>query len=893
MKFENTNLWRNSLGSVSLENAEQLERLRSVYKVFWDNACQLAAQISRELHPLTLHDQAHFIALWDRADQIAGPEFRLTPAEAFVFGGAILLHDAANTTAAFKGGLEEIRNTPEWKDIVSDMSEKDDTSPPIALSSEQSVQALLLTLRTLHGRQAERLGDLSFSNDRTGDSVHLINDDQLRTHLGPIIGLIAASHHWDIHELEKRLKPKVMGAIAGFSRDWTIRPILLACLLRCADAIQIDQSRAPDFLYAILRLRGISEIHWRAQNRIAAPAPDPDDHKSLVFSSTKPYLEQDADAWWIAHDAIQVAHSELQASSILLNDLRFPTFAIDRIRNAESPERLAKVLEAKGWRPISAEVKINRVDRIVEMFGGTKLYGNEWSVPLRELIQNAADAIKLRRDAELPGSDFEGRITVRLERDHVNGAEGFWLRVEDDGLGMSEEGLTGPLIDFGSSYVSSDLARNERPGLSAKGRNRIGRFGVGFFSVFMLSQRVLVTSRPFDKGLDMSRTLSFHEGMTLRPILLDTPPTSISVNISTRVSIFLTPGILDDVLTLRSNTTNREDVWNLSLKQLVSFTCPMIDVDIYVQDKSDRRVKAHSRNWIKEDRTSWLRDITLADVRSEQNLDEAINLCSSLLRPINPADYSAGLLTIAFRKIEAGVTTIGGLKAGRRGTNLFQESFVGTLDYNPDGPQRSAGLIRDQALLSAWATEQAVLIAGVTEDPIERHRAALTVVDFGGDPLSVATMYINRSARHISEIAQSLLRGEELACPLVKERMHHGDDIGFFVIGNLRIGSNFHEVYLKHDEIYFTRTVIERIILAPHHRRFYQVPAENDLVEFGFLGSLKRALLEKRYELCSRSEEVEVARYVGKSSERDNLIEGQTMKQFCLLLNAKALDKEA
>ena len=340
MKFQGTGLWIRALSADSEQHASEKERLRAAYKIFWANGCQLSSQISRDLPSLTLHNEAHFESLWDRADQIAGPDLVLTPIEAFVFGGAILIHDAANSTAVFENGLKDVENTPEWQDAVADLTEEDPASSALnSLTQEMHSKALLQTLRVLHAQKAEELGGISFKNEHTATVVHLINDDQIRNQLGSIIGLIAASHHWDIREVEKRLTNKPMGAIAGFPRDWIIRPVLLACLMRCADAVQIDQTRAPDFLYSILKLRGLSESHWRAQNKLTAPVVDGDDPKSLIFSSSNPYFEADADAWWIAYDAIQVAHAELQASSVLLNDLRLPTFSVDRIRSAESPTR--------------------------------------------------------------------------------------------------------------------------------------------------------------------------------------------------------------------------------------------------------------------------------------------------------------------------------------------------------------------------------------------------------------------------------------------------------------------------------------------------------------------------------------------------------------------------
>ena len=79
-------------------------------------------------------------------------------------------------------------------------------------------------------------------------------------------------------------------------------------------------------------------------------------------------------------------------------------------------------------------------------------------------------------------------ITRGLERD----GEAIWLHVEDDGIGMSERTITTPLLDFGKSFWSSDAVMQEFPGFGAKGLSATGRFGVGFFSVFILGDVVRV-----------------------------------------------------------------------------------------------------------------------------------------------------------------------------------------------------------------------------------------------------------------------------------------------------------------------------------------------------------------------------------------------------------------
>ena len=113
---------------------------------------------------------------------------------------------------------------------------------------------------------------------------------------------------------------------------------------------------------------------------------------------------------------------------------------------------------------------------------------------LRELISNAADACeKLRYEALsepalVAGDDAQPRITVALDPDSRR------LTVEDNGIGMGEVELAEAL---GTIARSGTRAFFERIAASkdAEGAQLIGQFGVGFYSAFMVADRVDVASR--------------------------------------------------------------------------------------------------------------------------------------------------------------------------------------------------------------------------------------------------------------------------------------------------------------------------------------------------------------------------------------------------------------
>jgi molecular chaperone HtpG len=115
------------------------------------------------------------------------------------------------------------------------------------------------------------------------------------------------------------------------------------------------------------------------------------------------------------------------------------------------------------------------------------------SVFLRELIANAADACeRLRYEAiaepALLGDDVKPRITVSID------AEKKRLTVEDNGIGMSRDELGEALGTIARSGTKAFLDRIEQKQPDDE-TALIGRFGVGFYSAFMVAERVEVVSR--------------------------------------------------------------------------------------------------------------------------------------------------------------------------------------------------------------------------------------------------------------------------------------------------------------------------------------------------------------------------------------------------------------
>lgn len=103
-------------------------------------------------------------------------------------------------------------------------------------------------------------------------------------------------------------------------------------------------------------------------------------------------------------------------------------------------------------------------------------------VYLRELLQNAVDAIAARRPIGKPPA---GEITVELVEDSAGGVA--TLIFEDNGVGLTEEEVHRFLATIGSSSK-----RGELPGVQ---NDFIGQFGIGLLSGFMVSDEIVMVTR--------------------------------------------------------------------------------------------------------------------------------------------------------------------------------------------------------------------------------------------------------------------------------------------------------------------------------------------------------------------------------------------------------------
>ncbi|MGB7665958.1 MAG: ATP-binding protein, partial [Candidatus Acidiferrales bacterium] len=223
--------------------------------------------------------------------------------------------------------------------------------------------------------------------------------------------------------------------------------------------------------------------------------------------------------------------------------------------------------------PIDIRVQPDSMERVVELLGGRHIYGRDHLAPLRELIQNARDAIELRNAIERAkgNTSLPGSITVTLERqgsDHI-------LKVRDNGIGMTKTVVRKHLVGVGSDFWnSSDFYREYSAAIEA-GFRPIGKFGIGFLSVFMFGNDVQVETETAGN----TRIQLTLRGVGRRGELCEKPATGQA---GTEVRI-----------TLKSHISPLLE----KLSEVVRTRAPMLSVPITVTDATNKTTQISPGWW--------------------------------------------------------------------------------------------------------------------------------------------------------------------------------------------------------------------------------------------------------------------------------------------------------
>jgi len=177
------------------------------------------------------------------------------------------------------------------------------------------------------------------------------------------------------------------------------------------------------------------------------------------------------------------------------------------------------------------------------------LYSNR-EIFLRELVSNASDALdKLKyltvADEKYKSINFEPRIDISFNK------EAKTLTVCDNGIGMNEADLIdslGTIARSGTRAFLEKLAEDAK-----KDSNLIGQFGVGFYSAFMVAEKIEVISRKAAEDAAWKWTSDGKEGFEIEGASRDSQGTTVILYLTDEGIEYANRWSIEDIIKRYSN----------------------------------------------------------------------------------------------------------------------------------------------------------------------------------------------------------------------------------------------------------------------------------------------------------------------------------------------------
>lgn len=276
-------------------------------------------------------------------------------------------------------------------------------------------------------------------------------------------------------------------------------------LLRLAELLNISQTNSPELVRQHLRADPthkrravLSGAEWASHARVTAFL-FPQDPRTDRYDVTCKARPTHPAAEFELRTYLEHLRNEFETCRALRDHSR-------RWRELPLPGGIEADIRSFGYRYGEFHFELDR-EALLTLFAGKELYGDA-TVFIRELLQNAFDAVRLYRHLHSPDARDPDRVDISYWEDDDGRV---WVRFDDTGSGMDEDLLRRYFLKVGRSYYKSadlraDLLRSRSGGAEF---GAISKFGIGILSCFLAGDRVEVSTRR-----------RFADGRTAEPVRL-------------------------------------------------------------------------------------------------------------------------------------------------------------------------------------------------------------------------------------------------------------------------------------------------------------------------------------------------------------------------------------
>jgi len=454
----------------------------------------------------TKHDISHIDEMLEILDWLIPKETKdiMSPADWLITVLAIYFHDLGMLVTREEYEQRNLSGFIEYRDkmLFAEDSGADYRAKVEQLPPDKSERFLYQEF--VRGHHAERIRNwimgrvpdhLGITPDSMSEVEALLStlDLQFRRDLA----LVCESHH--LNDLNNFEKYKVSQPY-GNSDEETANIQYAAVLLRTVDLLHITRDRTPSIAFRIINPTDpLSQDAWtkqmgvtRVRSQIGRDRENnPDENADRDTIEVHAYFTQENGFFGLtsylsyAQNQIQKSHGWVKGANTRQGTRHtFPWRYVDDNN-----------IETEGFLRDKFEFTIDQA-KILDLLTGHTLY-NDTSVVLRELVQNAFDAIRIQQliDQQADSTQTPGKVTI-----HWDSQERV-LSVKDNGTGMTQEIIVQHLLRVGSSRYQSQDFKRQYPDFSP-----ISRFGIGLLSAFMIADTVEIITCNTDE--DKARHLS-------------------------------------------------------------------------------------------------------------------------------------------------------------------------------------------------------------------------------------------------------------------------------------------------------------------------------------------------------------------------------------------------
>lgn len=433
-----------------------------------DRAIVLVKTIRDTFPDYTLHDEMHICNVIKWMEQIlddSGIE-KLSDGECATLILAACYHDIGMCYT------EEHRNRELRSHYFTDYLEK---NPKAYLSVKRSREA---------GREIPREIQIEYFRSRHPQRVDELLPEKWEINLvrRDTLAVICKSHGEKIDDRKDQLL---------YDEYLETDHIMCAILLRLADVLDFDMSRAPQDLYEFQKIDTTGNpsagTEWKKHQGSRGFRFTPE-HKRLVYRAVCDNMQDE----YTIIKFLDYVDEELRTCRSKIKQ-----YGHTRWQGIEIPERTERYIERRGYQ--SGEYHLTlEADNVLDLLVGDGLYSEDVTF-IRELMQNALDAVRARRMID-SRYNWEEKNQIVLS-DWIDERGDQWFRIDDFGIGMDENTILNYFLRVGRSYYQSDEFRK----LMYDNKSHydfapISRFGIGILSCFLKGDQMEVSTRHYSSG---------------------------------------------------------------------------------------------------------------------------------------------------------------------------------------------------------------------------------------------------------------------------------------------------------------------------------------------------------------------------------------------------------